>query len=110
MSVCLELVATSIYSQCRLASKLRYLQMPIERLDGVLVDDIALLFLHRECKSPIHVLAHLSVCELIAGETGQVGSQNECKKHNDSMFLFHKLMFRCLDGVLDSAKIMIISK
>jgi len=62
MGVCLELPSLGSNCQRSLAPKFCYPQVAVESSDGVLTDDIALLFLHGEGKSPVHILIYLSAC------------------------------------------------
>jgi hypothetical protein len=89
MGVCLELAPSGVDSQRCLASQLCYLQVVVKRADGVLADDITLLFLQSQGQRPVHILTHQPFGSTIAPQTRQARRDNQCKKHYDGISLFH---------------------
>jgi len=76
-----ELTALSIDRNGRLASECGYLQVAVERADGILRDDIALLLLHRERQSAAQILVHQSARGTVTSKTGEARSQDKCEEH-----------------------------
>ena len=91
VGISLELLSLGINSNGGLASQFGYLQMTVECSDGILTDDITLLLLHREGKSPFHIVTHPSIGRLIATQTSHTGGDNQYEEHHHGMLLFHIL-------------------
>ena len=94
MGIRFELLPTGVHGQRSLPSQRGYLQVVVERADGVLADDIALLLLQSQCQRPVHILAHQPACSSVTVQAGQARSNNQCKQHNNGISLFHAAKLR----------------
>ena len=63
--------------------------MTVEGTDGVLTNNIALLFLQSERKRSAHILVYQLARRMITAKTGETGSYDQYKEYYDGILLFH---------------------